>query len=193
MELPDPRVQLQPEGVHVVVDSLFAQGDMLFLASRSGRYSGGFDSWTMHLEEGENRITWPLVPGTTYVNCFSTSTFDSLSVHRDELVKIQVVDPEGLWRSSELACTNTVDADVARVDASAMADSAEDAIRLQVPGVLHADVVAKAGYPSGSPALFWLVTRGDQNLGIFWVGGDYDGTRRVYFGAVCPGSGIGGA
>jgi len=119
-----------------------------------------------------NRITWAFRSEPIFVNCFSVF-IDANAITREDSVEIEVVDPRGA--------------------PSEMEDSAEASIRLHVPGVLDADVVTRSEYPSGSPPLWWLVTREGQNLGIFRVVGDYDGMYRVYFGGVCPGSGIGGA
>ena len=194
MELRDRRVQLQPDGIHVAVDSRYGPSEGVFQAIRSRRDDGGSNTYRMYLEQGMNRITWAFRSEPIFVNCFSVF-IDANAITREDSVEIEVVDPRGVWRGDQLACAHPVEA--AGFEAvgapSEMEDSAEASIRLHVPGVLDADVVTRSEYPSGSPPLWWLVTREGQNLGIFRVVGDYDGMYRVYFGGVCPGSGIGGA
>jgi hypothetical protein len=127
------------------------------------------------------------------VNCFLGDSFNARKVQtRDKLVKIEVVDPNGMWVSDRLACEQPVNAFGFRADAGATSPDEvdpEQAIRLHVPGVLDTDEVVPAEYGVRDAVAWMIVRRGEENLARFQVTGA-DGQWGVHFGDTCPGSGI---
>jgi hypothetical protein len=187
MELASTEVQPQPDGVHIQIEN--PEGLIgHWHATLLGRNDGRFDTFGTDMG-GSNVFTFP--PGPIFVNCFIGPSFDAAKVTRDQLVKIEVVDPHGLWVSDRLACDQPVEATGFQPFAG-LTDEENDherVIRDHVPGVLANDEVLPAEYGIREDYAWMIVRRDGENLARFQVTG-HKGQWGVHFGETCPGSGI---
>ena len=189
--LASSKVQVQTDGVHIRVRS---PGGSLF-ATLQGRDAGQFDTFTKRLHDQVTRFVYPYPPGTIYVRC--TANEGSLGSGADELQRIEVLDPQGIWISDELACPpeEQVQASGFRASAGALSEmesSPEQAIRSHVPGVRSTDEVLIAQYGRPTPRIdqVWMIIRRDAKvLAHFQVNG-HEGTWGVHWGDTCKGSGV---
>jgi hypothetical protein len=190
MKLGSTEVQPQTDGVHIRIDNREGPG-AFWEATLLGREDGRFDTFGNGLEPGVNTIVHTFPPGPIFVNCF-TGSLNASEITRDDLVRIDVRDPNGLWVSDRLACDRSVNAKGFQADAGATSPhepDPEQAIRLHVPGVQATDKVIPAEYGVRQHYAWMIVRRGSESLARFQVVAH--GNRwGVHFGDTCAGSGI---
>ena len=187
IELASTVVQPQPDGVHLEIENETGRPGILFHATLLGRDDGRFDTWGV----GTDWQVFTFPPGPIYARCDEIPT--DLS-DPGKFEEFDVVDPNALWVSDELACEHAVEAAGFRYDGGVPSPSEPDpeqAIRKHVPGVLPTDEVVPAEYGVREGYAWMIVRRDGQTLARFQVV-EYEQKWDVHFGDTCKGSGIGG-
>ncbi len=141
----EPSVRPRPDGVHVSFDNTAPQSIIYEL-----RYGGTGEGDALPPGESERVLSPP--PGDLGISCGHEET------------TITVVDPDGLWRPTDLSCgaQTTGIADFAGAPPT-FEDPTEDATH--VLGAYGAGTVAQAGYPEADDRFFTL-TRGDEIMAV---------------------------
>jgi hypothetical protein len=83
-----PTVRPQPDGVHISIEDRTGQ-DVTFVVGDLGG------------DNASGEQVWPIPPGTAQVGCWGMEP-------EPDLAEMEVVDPEGLYVSSELDCAEAV-------------------------------------------------------------------------------------
>jgi hypothetical protein len=137
----EPSVRPRPDGIHVSFDNTSPETVIYEL-----RYGGTGEGDA--LPEGESERVLSAPPGDLGISC------------GDEQTTITVVDPDGLWRPTELSCGSqtTGIADFAGTPPT-LQDPTEDAT--QVLEAHGAGTVAQAGYPEADDRFFTLTRDGE--------------------------------
>ena len=187
MQLASTEVAAQSDGVHVDIEDGSAEASqwrvMVF-----GKSDGRFGSF---IAGGPGKVIFPIPPTVAYAKCGDTSPNDP---SEPGVTPFRVIDPNHFWVSEALVCDDPVDARGFRAEAGALSDleqTAEDAIRDHVRGVLPTDEVLAGGYGSGPDTAWMIVRRSGNVLAGFQVVRASDDRWGVHWGDTCPGSGIG--
>ena len=174
-ELKTDRVQAMPDGVHIRVDNRAGEDVSL----------GGID-----FPEGVGERVERFEPGRQEVACWPFSRHES---PEPEPLPIQVLDPEGYWRSSELECAPGEMESAVTIDYFAEAKGKrgdpEEITRKTVTGLESGDEILTVGYPDAENRKIAIVRDGKM-IAVFsywpaqkdsWLVGDY---------STCESSGI---
>ena len=185
------RVRPQPDGVHITIYNRSRARSFYMRA-----FENPDDNHGGPLDHGENRVVASFPPGDMLVGCFSGSRgpYSYYKTDLKEYVRVTIVDPHGLWRPSDLACAEPINAGVVR-DGRATGDlvaSDDEVERLarSVPGIRPTDVLQRPGYPEtpyhAEPRDVIRDGRAVASLDVFQEFGSWKIAVRA-----CPGSGIG--
>jgi hypothetical protein len=141
----DASVRPRPDGVHVSFDNT-APGTVIYEL----RYGGTGEGDSLPAGESERVLSAP--PGDLGISCGEKET------------TITVIDPDGLWRPTELSCVAQTSgiADFAGAPPT-FEDPTEDAT--QVLTAHGSGTVAQAGYPAADDRFFTL-TRDDAIMAV---------------------------
>lgn len=147
-----PSVRTHPDGVHVVIDNRLG-----FDTGFSTRYETGAAGDNAPQGESEHVLRAP--PGALEIGCYT----DRDAVESD-LGTLQVVDPSGIYRSTELDCDSIVEgvsdyAEGATGEHGDPVDLARTRFE-QVTDVRADDVIEVAGYPEDDLRTVRLVRDG---------------------------------
>lgn len=153
-----PSVGPQLDGVHVLIDNRLGF-DSGFVARFDDGAGGGENA-----PRGESMHVLQAPPGHTEIGCFP----DEHSIDEPDLKQLEIVDPQGLYRSTEIDCTSvssgTVDyAEGVRGEKGDPVDLARKRFN-NVIGLREDDVVELAGYPQDVTPTARLV-RGGRTIG----------------------------
>lgn len=148
-----PTVRAQPDGVHVTVDNRLG-----FHTGFSMRFENG-GGGGRNAPRGESAHVLSAPPGRLEIGCYTDR--DALA---PDLQALRVVDPTGIYRSTELDCERIVgeNVDFASGTPGVEGDPVEiarDDLGSAV-GLRADDVVELAGYPEDEPPTVRLVRDG---------------------------------
>jgi hypothetical protein len=147
-----PSVRAQPDGVHVVVDN-----ELGFDTGFSMKYENGAGGRNAPM--GESGHVVPAPPGSLEIGCYKDR-----NATESDLQRVDVVDPSGIYRSTELGCDSIVGG-VGDYPQGATGERGDpvDLARTrfeQVTDIRDADVIEIAGYPEDELRTVRLVRGG---------------------------------
>jgi hypothetical protein len=143
-----PRVAAQPDGVHIVVTNTSSVDLSLQIEGVGGD----------NADVGEHELVWPLAPGPVRVRCLDP-TADAGS--EGGYGSLEVVDPDGVYVSPELECSNAVTMFVDDFgEGVGDHDDPADVARAHLTGLADDDVVERAGYPDSPEPVIRIVRDG---------------------------------
>jgi hypothetical protein len=140
-----PEVTAQVDGVHILVKNQLSLNPGLSI-----KYDGGGAGFNIK-EDGITNIVAPVPPGPLLVRCGPLD-----SDHVATASQVVVLDPDGIFVTTNLACTETASLGTSGIGA----DAIEAARRALLPVVQEGDVVQVAGYPEAVPRSVRLVRDG---------------------------------
>jgi hypothetical protein len=146
--LDTPQVRPQADGVHIVITNTSGIDLALEIRDRAGEA----------VSPPRHEVVWPGEPGTLELRCLDP--VDS-AIPEGGYVEVEVVDPEGIYVPTELACDEVTgwNADFAP-DAVGVADPVAGA-RESHEWIEPDDVVELAGYPESLTRLVRVVRDGE--------------------------------
>lgn len=172
-------VAAQPGGVVLQVHSSMRQGSYLTYASDG--LAGGDN-----MDEIENPATYAFAPGTVTLGCASPPGMDERRT-----IKIEVVDPNGYWRTETLAdygcTTNTIGDWIAVSGTGTTPEAAVDDLIAALADAMDRDPTiysaasAPTGY-SGAARQTWIVLRRgepDYSVNVTEVAGEFNATPDI--------------
>ena len=140
-ELSDERVKAQPEGVHVWVDN------------RSGE-SASINGFVLDVGEGFSKNVVRAAPGETKVACWP---FSQHSKKEPPTTPLEIVDPNGFYKSAELHCppgpkSDLIETAIFELDTKKSEhDDPVEAAGDFFDKLEEEDTVEIAGYPEADP------------------------------------------
>jgi len=164
-----PEVVVQSDGVHVHVDVLL--GEAVFLDGFRWVGTGP------KIQPGERDLVTTDLPGSIDVACRAESERNSESFEPTTAV-LDILDPEGLYVSEELACLPGDDTAGWTTDWAPPGPDRDPPVapaeaRSVLEGLEPGDVLAYAGYPE-RPGYQIAVERDDRTIAIMWFYRDGD-------------------
>lgn len=186
-------VRPQSDGVHVLIDNrgsarAFEAHALGAQSNQGGRLTPG----------GTENVRTNFGPGTFVVGCFASQAAMRYGGAGPRFARITVVDPQHLWKPTDLSCTHPETTRGYRIAGSPMPGevaeypAAESQLRANIPGIRASDEVTVPGYPE-TPwiVLPFTVTRSGNVVALMTVyGGEGVSTSKVDVKA-CSGFGIG--
>jgi hypothetical protein len=134
-------VRPQLDGVHVMIDNRSGARAFLFQDPKTPAriHSGELASWS------QNNVVTPFPPGEILVRCLaSAGGTPDRGIEGHGFARIRIVDPEGLWTSDRLECSNPTRFLVTHVG---RADTSPDQVVWAFAGVRPDDRVENPAYP----------------------------------------------
>ena len=183
-----PLVRAHSNGVRIRIENLADHEVFSFRAVSDARDNEGgrLD------RDGVTAFTTYAAPGEKLIGCFRTED-DVPYWETDDPAydRFTIVDPDGLWVSSELECgaqaeRSTIETAISTTESP----SYEEMARREVPGIRPDDVFQRPGYPEGE----WhfeprtVLREGRRIAGLMFVEAGETWDILVH---ACPGSGIG--
>jgi len=174
--IPLPRVRARPDGIHVRFANVSGQMQPFDVDDATGLAMFG-DSVPI----GGGVSVFTIGTGVYRLGCGGPS------------IPFAVVDPDGVYASSDLGCgngsgtTGTVDyAETARGRQGSVVDVA----RLELRGLRPGDLVEPAGYPAAAGERLVRVVRAGRAIAVLGYADDGHGGWLISTTRTCPGAGI---
>ena len=174
-----PVVEVQPDGVHLDIENRTGEPTTFFGLSPE-------------VDEGRHKEVVTEPPGRLRVACYPNSQHetDAKPVKYD----LELVDPKGHWRSTELQCeTDLVEGSTLDYAVPLPKGQSKDPVAVvgeSVEGLRPNDVIETAGYPEADPPVV-RVLRNEKVIGAYSFLEADDGGLVLGGGSSCASAGLG--
>jgi hypothetical protein len=182
-EVRTPQVEVWPDGVHIRTEGPTDAHLMLHLSPL------GHSDQVVSFGVDDKVTVLPLAPGPWRAHCTDVE-FDDVDTGPG-WYDITFLDPNHLWTSDEVACSDTQETVALSNETVTSRDEVPGAIRAAVPGIRDADRIETARYPEGEQMDFRVVRDGSTVAVVRFLARDgLPSSDLVFDVTACPDAGF---